>query len=142
MKGLAYATQLAKEFDATLILLHSIALRYFVSSDEYARYDLPLLMEQSEKAAQRQMRDLVAKMRSNGLKVESSIQIGHAGQQICAGAEAEHADLIVTSTHGYSGLKHLLLGSTAEFVIRHANSPVLVVPSHKRPVINSKKETS
>ena len=140
MKSLGYAMQLAKEFDATLILLHSVALRYFITSEEYARYDFPLLMEQSEKTAKQQMRDLVTKLRRNGAKVESSIQIGHAGQEICARAEVEHADVIVTSTHGYTGLKHILIGSTAEFVVRHSTRPVLVVPSYERPVINSKKE--
>ncbi len=41
------------------------------------------------------------------------------------------ADLIVISTHGYTGLKHALLGSTAERVVRHAPCPVLVVRSRR-----------
>ena len=133
-RNLAYAKQLAKEFDATLILLHSVALKYYVTSDEYARYDFPLLMQQAEKAAKRQMRDLVAQTKRDGLRVEPSLQIGHAGEQICERAVAEHADLIVTSTHGRTGLKHVLIGSTAEYVVRHAKTPVLVVPSHDRPI--------
>ncbi|HKP45977.1 MAG TPA: universal stress protein [Pyrinomonadaceae bacterium] len=136
LKSLAYAKQLAKEFNATVILLHSVALQYFITSDEYARYDLPLLTQQSEKIAQRQMRDLVRMTQRDGARVESSVQIGHAGQQIVARAQAEHADLIVTSTHGYTGLKHVLMGSTAEYVVRHATCPVLVVPTRERPVIS------
>jgi nucleotide-binding universal stress UspA family protein len=135
-KSLAYAKGLAKEFGASLILLHSIALQCFVSSDEYARYDLPLLMQQSEKIARQRMRELVSKTDWEGVKVESSLQIGHAGQQVCASAEAEKADLIVTATHGYTGLKHVLIGSTAEYVVRHAECPVLVVPTRERPVFN------
>jgi nucleotide-binding universal stress UspA family protein len=38
----------------------------------------------------------------------------------------------VTSTHGKTGLKRILIGSTAEYVVRHAACPVLVVPSHER----------
>jgi nucleotide-binding universal stress UspA family protein len=49
-------------------------------------------------------------------------------------------DLIVTSTHGTTGFKHILLGSTAEYVVRHATCPVLVVPSHERPSAKSKQE--
>jgi nucleotide-binding universal stress UspA family protein len=139
MKGLEYAKRLAKEFDATLILLHSVALQYYVASEDYARYDFPLLLEQSEKAAQKQLRELIAKVEQDGVKAELSLQIGHAGQQICARADVEQADIIVTSTHGYTGLKHVLLGSTAEYVIRHGHCPVLVVPSHVRPVITSTK---
>ena len=140
MKGLAYAKTLAKEFDATLVLLHSIHLQFYVSSDEYARYDLPLLMQQAEKAAREQMRDLVRKTDWEGIKVEPSLQIGHAGDQICARAQDYGADLIVTSTHGTTGFKHILLGSTAEYVVRHASRPVLVVPSHERPVLTSNKK--
>ena len=132
--NLACAKQLAKEFNATLVLLHSIAIPYFVTSDEYARYDFPLLMQQSEKYAKTQMRTLVAKMIRDGVRAEPSLQIGHAGQEICACAEAEKADLIVTSTHGWTGLKHVLIGSTAEYVVRHSSVPVLVVPSHERPI--------
>jgi universal stress protein A len=36
---------------------------------------------------------------------------------------------MVTSTHGTTGFKHLLLGSVAEYVVRHADCPVLVVPA-------------
>jgi universal stress protein A len=37
------------------------------------------------------------------------------------------ADMIIMATHGYTGLKHTLLGSTAERVVRHARCPVLTV---------------
>ena len=137
MKGLAYAKALAKEFDAALVLLHSVNLQYYVASDEYARYDFPLLMQQAEEAAKQQMRDLVQRTDWEGTKVEPSLQIGHAGNQICARAKDHGADLIVSSTHGTTGLKHVLLGSTAEYVVRHAHCPVLIVPSHERPVIAS-----
>ena len=45
------------------------------------------------------------------------------------------ADLIIISTHGYTGLKHVLLGSTAERVVRHAPCPVLVVRETEREFI-------
>jgi nucleotide-binding universal stress UspA family protein len=135
MKGLDYAKALAKQFGSTLVLLHSVHLEYYVASDEYARYDLPMLMQQVEKTAKKQMRDLVQKTDWEGIKVETSLEVGHAGEQICDRAQDRHADLIVTSTHGTTGLKHILLGSTAEYVIRHAHCPVLVVPSRERPAL-------
>jgi nucleotide-binding universal stress UspA family protein len=139
MKGLDYARSLAKQFGSTLVLLHSVHLEYYVASDEYARYDLPLLMREAEKAAKEQMRTLVRQTNWEGLKVETTLEVGHAGQEICDRAKDRGADLIVTSTHGNTGLKHILLGSTAEFVVRHAHCPVLVVPSHERPAITSTK---
>jgi universal stress protein A len=77
----------------------------------------------------------------NGLKVETSLQVGHAGQQICERAEVCGADLIVTSAHGTTGLKHVLIGSTAEYVVRHAPCPVLVVPTRPSETqISSRKQ--
>lgn len=138
MRGVAYAKALAGEFGSKLVLLHSVAIQYYATSDEYARYDFPLLMQQAEKAARNQMGDLVEKTDWDGVvQVETSMQIGHAGQQICDRAIDHRVNLIVTSTHGTTGLKHMLLGSTAEYVVRHASCPVLVVPSHERPVLNS-----
>jgi nucleotide-binding universal stress UspA family protein len=140
MKGLTYAKALAKQFGSKLVLLHSVALQYYITSDEYARYDLPLLTQHAEKAARNQMRNLIEKTDWDGIEVESSLQIGHAGQQICYRAKDRGADIIVTSTHGTTGLKHILLGSTAEYVVRHAHCPVLVVPSRERLVLSSTKK--
>ncbi|MCB9598480.1 MAG: universal stress protein [Sandaracinaceae bacterium] len=49
---------------------------------------------------------------------------------ICAHAEKVGADLIVIATHGRTGLKHLLIGSVAERVVRHAKMPVLTLRSN------------
>jgi nucleotide-binding universal stress UspA family protein len=141
MKGLEYAMTWARQFKSTLVLLNSVHFEYYVASDEYARYDLPRLMQYAEKVAREQMRDLVRKTDWSGLKIETSLQIGHPGQQICERAEDCATDLIVTSTHGTTGLRHVLIGSTAEYVVRHASCPVLVVPT--RPTesqINSPKQ--
>jgi len=132
MAGLNYAKMLAKQFRAKLVLQHSVAVQYFITNDEYARYDLPLLMEQAERTARQQMRDLVQKTDWEGIPVQSCVEIGHPGQHICARTETKGADLVVLSTHGRTGLKHVLLGSVAEDVVRHAACPVLVVPSRDR----------
>jgi len=55
------------------------------------------------------------------------VDAGAASQRICDLAKAESFDLIVLATHGYTGLKHVLLGSTAERVVRLAPCAVLVV---------------
>ena len=137
LKGLDYAKRLARQFGSELVLLNSVAFQCYMTNDEYARYDLPLLMQQTEKASRRQMRELIQNTDWEGIDVRSSLQIGHAGQQICVHAGEEDVDLIVTSTHGTTGFKHILVGSTAEYVVRHANCPVLVVPSHDRPQLVS-----
>jgi nucleotide-binding universal stress UspA family protein len=129
MKGLVYAKALAKQFKSKLVLLNSLHFQYYVASDECARYDLPRLMQHADVVARDQMRELFEKTDWDGLEVETSLQTGHPGQQICEHARDSDVDLIVISTHGSTGLTHLFLGSVAEYVIRHAHCPVLVVPA-------------
>jgi nucleotide-binding universal stress UspA family protein len=135
LKGLAYGKALAKKFGAKLILLHSVHVQYFVTNDEYARYDFPEVMRQAEAIGREQLHDLVAKTNWEGIEVEPSLQIVHVGDEICSRAADFGADLIVTSTHGRTGLKRALLGSTAEYVVRHAPCPVLAVPNYERPAL-------
>jgi len=52
---------------------------------------------------------------------------GHAGSELVKCASTQASDLIVIGTHGYTGLMHMLLGSTAEYVVRSAPCPVLTV---------------
>ena len=61
------------------------------------------------------------------LLADSLVRVGHPYQEITQAAQELKADLIVIATHGYTGLKHILLGSTAERVVRHASCPVLTV---------------
>jgi nucleotide-binding universal stress UspA family protein len=129
MEGLHYAKALAKQFKSKITLLNSVHSQYYVASDECARYDLPRLMQHADVVARDQMRDLFEKTDWDGLEVETSLQTGHPGQQICEYARDGDLDLIVTSTHGSTGFTHLLLGSVAEYVVRHAHCPVLVVPT-------------
>jgi nucleotide-binding universal stress UspA family protein len=58
--------------------------------------------------------------------------MGAPMQEICTFAEEKDVDLIITSTHGLTGFKHVLIGSIAEQVVRHAPCSVLVVPSHPK----------
>jgi nucleotide-binding universal stress UspA family protein len=64
--------------------------------------------------------------------VERMVREGRPGTEIRTAAEEWKADLIAIGTHGRGGLTRLLLGSTAESVVRHAPCPVLVVPESAR----------
>ena len=137
-KGIEYATALAKQFGGTLTLLHSVHFQNFVTSDEFVRYDLPLLAQDTDKAAHEQMARLIRETDWDGVPVDSKLDLGHAGHQICAFARHEGADLIVACTHGMTGFKNVSLGSTTDYVVRHAECPVLIVPSHPRPCLGKR----
>ncbi|MDK2970828.1 MAG: hypothetical protein PWP23_583 [Candidatus Sumerlaeota bacterium] len=60
-------------------------------------------------------------------KIEIHILVGNPPNQIARFAQEVDADLIVIHSHGRTGAAHLLIGSVAERVVRHAHCPVLVI---------------
>jgi nucleotide-binding universal stress UspA family protein len=65
--------------------------------------------------------------KSFNLRMSAVVRSGKPHAEICDAAKKLSADLIVLTTHGYTGLKHVWLGSTAERVVRQAHRPVLIV---------------
>ncbi|HEY2143829.1 MAG TPA: universal stress protein [Candidatus Udaeobacter sp.] len=129
-EALRYAIAFANEFGARIILLHAMYLGYIYSSEGIALYDVRALQESARKNAQRHMRELVGSVNVGRAKFETVFTDGSPVLDICAFAKDSDVDLIITSTHGFTGLKHVLIGSIAEQVVRHAPCSVLVVPSH------------
>ncbi len=129
-EGLRYAIGFANEFGARIILLHATYLGYIYSSEGTAIYDIPALQKAARKNAQRHMRQLVRAVNFEGVKFETAFTDGSPVSDICSFAKEHDVDLIITSTHGLTGLKHALIGSVAEQVVRRASCSVLVVPSH------------
>ncbi len=60
-------------------------------------------------------------------RIVTHVRVGSPAQQIAQLASDLDADLVIVGTHGERGVKHLLLGSVAESVMRLAKCPVLVV---------------
>ena len=86
--------------------------------------DLHKLMETE---ATRHLQEWIRKEVPDLKTVRTAVKFGRPGEEICKQAEKRKASLIVISSHGYTGLKHYMLGSVAEKVVRHAKIPVLVV---------------
>ncbi len=64
---------------------------------------------------------------ADGVETSYKICFGHPYEEITKLADTEKVDLIVMATHGHSGIRHMLLGSTTEKVVRTANCPVLTM---------------
>ena len=131
-EGLRYAIAFANEFGAKIILLHATYLGYVYSCEGTAIYDIPGLQKAARLAAERRMRDLVRSFNFGAVKFETAFTDGSPVTDICAFAKIHDVDLIITSTHGFTGFTHVLIGSVAEQMVRHAPCSVLVVPSHPR----------
>jgi nucleotide-binding universal stress UspA family protein len=78
---------------------------------------------------------------SPDLRVTPVARVGRPVDEIIRFASEEGADLIVMATHGWTGLKHVLLGSVAEKVVRMSPVPVLTVkPRQMRDRIISRED--
>lgn len=65
------------------------------------------------------------------LNINILVAAGNPKNETLAVAHQNNATVLVVGTHGRTGLDHMLLGSTAEYIIRHSRIPVLVVPYNK-----------
>ena len=70
-------------------------------------------------------------LRKKGLHVECVTLEGSPGSTIANYAKETKADLIAIATHGHSGLRHVLVGSVTEFIVREVEVPILMIrPKH------------
>ena len=131
--ALPIACSLARDYGATLILLHVRTMPVTVVGEFGA---LPPEPRESDETLNTRMRQCLPS-NFTGV-VECQIQDGDAAEEILKTAEQRHCDLIVLGTHGRSGLRRLLLGSVAEAVLRKAPCPVLTVkPTATEPSARS-----
>lgn len=86
---------------------------------------LPTTDELTESA--KSQLDEFAAAHLKGVDTVSNVLIGKPSEQIIEYAKQIDADLIVMTTHGYSGLEHVVLGSTTEAVLRKSSCPVLSI---------------
>lgn len=81
-----------------------------------------------KKDAHQMVERFAGQLRSAGFpSVDVAVEIGDSREQILNCAERWGADLIIVGSHGKGGLRHLLLGSVAEFLARHSKCSVEIV---------------
>jgi len=85
------------------------------------------LIGEREKEAKRIAETAAAELRAAGLQAETHVGSGDPRFVLVDAAAHEKADLVVVGTHGRTGMKRLMLGSVATYVISHAPCSVLVV---------------
>ena len=62
------------------------------------------------------------------IPIEIYVEVGNAKDVVIEKAKKEKVDYIVVGTHGRTGFSHVVMGSTAEYIVRHSTMPVMVVP--------------
>lgn len=95
---------------------------------ENRQFDLNALREPIFAASRRYLADVESRLSSQGIKVKTeSIEANRPADTITDYAKKNGMDLIVVATHGYSGLKKLMLGSVASGVLNQSSVPVLLI---------------
>jgi nucleotide-binding universal stress UspA family protein len=124
--ALKTAAEAARENDAELVLVHVYqppAIAYAEAS-----YGLGELIDAIGKDAEQHLAEARRTLMAEGVKrVETRAILGIPWDVIVNLAGQIHADVVIIGTRGRSGIKHVLLGSVAERVVRHSPCPVLVV---------------
>ncbi len=127
-KALSTATELAKLFGARIVVLHAYHVDIPVVSPMAGGYALPQgFYEDLRSQATAQVEKLAKEAADDGIEATGIALQDPAAVAIAAQAESLPADLIVMGTRGLTGLKHVVLGSVAERVVRTAPCPVLTV---------------
>lgn len=130
--GLRHAFESARELGAELTVLHVVAVgdNWFSGHEEHGP-GKDLLAQQKE-ILDKFLREKFAD-EMNLVEVRQRVELGTAYVNIAEMSEREEVDLIIMSTHGRTGLDHVLLGSVTEKVIAHAHCPVLAIPASAAP---------
>ncbi|HJZ57334.1 MAG TPA: universal stress protein [Gemmataceae bacterium] len=128
ISAIRYAAELADKFDAELVLLHVVQDTVLVLPDAVMPTPVPVPdLNEMTAAARSGLAKLVADLNLGRLNPKAEVRVGVPAAEIDAAAKDLQADLICVSTHGRTGLAHLLLGSVAGKIVRYAPCPVLVV---------------
>jgi nucleotide-binding universal stress UspA family protein len=131
--GIRFALEMARDTSAEVIVYHAIDV-----GEEWktVRRDLAPyhdMIEDNRRVLDKFLGDHFADC-IDLVEVRQVVEFGASYKNIVDLAEKENVDMIVMSTHGRTGLDHMILGSVTEKVVARAPCPVLVVPRHGRRV--------
>ena len=135
-KALRYAVPVAERFGAQLLLLYVIETNVLPAELGYVPFEAKRARIASAQAALEELAQRTEQALGTHFVRQITVRNGIPWQEITAAARALDVDLIVLSTHGYTGIKHILMGSTAERVVQHAPCPVLVVREHEHECVS------
>jgi len=124
-KVVDYGMSVADKLGAEVLFLHVI--------NDFQGYDMMLvhpsfigMTKDLEQKAEERMANLVEDYKQRGNGVRGHVVVGDAADEIIDYAKLEQADMIIIGTHGVKGLEKILIGSTADQVVKKAPCPVLV----------------
>jgi nucleotide-binding universal stress UspA family protein len=125
--ALEYACAMAQRFEAQLVMMHALVIPTYPLPEGYVVASPETVAELLHKTNQALEEAKARAMAMGAKRVETLSVEGVAFTAIVQTARERGCDLIVMGTHGRTGLKHALLGSVTEKVVRKAHCAVLTV---------------
>jgi nucleotide-binding universal stress UspA family protein len=125
--ALKYAANFSEHFNAEMILIYVVEPIIYPSDFSMGQIAIPTINVEMDKRAGEELEKLANKEISKDLKVKTLVKTGKPFIEIIETAAEENVDIVIISTHGHSGVEHILFGSTAEKVVRKAPCPVLTL---------------
>ncbi|HEY7319455.1 MAG TPA: universal stress protein [Candidatus Binatia bacterium] len=121
--GMEYALELARGWGAEVTVYHVANAAELAN---YKAYSMDDLLNKHRQNLGQFLNDHFAELLPL-VEVRQKVEVGSPATNILEEAEREGSDLIVMSTHGRTGLAHMLMGSVTEQVVRNACCPVFSV---------------
>lgn len=125
--AISFSKDLAKIFNSELILVHVVEPILYPPDFSMGQVALPPLTIDVDSAAKEELERLIKNEIGDEFKASSIIRTGKPFVEIVDAAIELDIDLIVISSHGRTGVEHILFGSTADKVVQKAPCPVLTV---------------
>jgi nucleotide-binding universal stress UspA family protein len=126
LEALKEACDWAQHFNAELLVVHVVpAIQPVLYEVPIAVVNLMAADEERRELDLKRLKDVVAESVPAGVPVTCEVLTGDPACEVVEAARRHEVDLLVLSTHGYTGWRHLVFGSIAEAIVRTATCPVL-----------------
>ena len=129
-EALKAADELAAHFGATLHIINVVPLVPIVEAPigvESASFNVASYQQELEGQAQKSLKNLAEQKITRGVTAVTEVLIGNAAGEVIRYAGENGIDMIVIATHGLSGWRRFISGSTTEQIVRQASCPVLTI---------------
>ncbi len=135
--GGRYAQAFRQAFNAELHVIHVIPPPFTPDYSVALPAEVPIAVAEPDviEAARGALDRLIAERFARDDTIVRDAFYGNAWAAVCEYAKRAKIDLIVVTTHGRTGLRHALIGSTAERIVQHAPCPVLTVKGSEQDFV-------
>lgn len=127
LSALPWVRKMAEAMQAEIRCIYVVEEPQIYSTLDMGPVAVPSVTELARSAEEHLDNFIKGNISAFGSTPKAAVLIGRPDEEIVTYAKDNSAAMIVMTTHGYSGVRHLLLGSTTEGVLRHASCPVLSI---------------